>query len=69
MPNEKRQLRVIKAPVVAGRPAMSQPEVVYGAEAWAVLTAILPSLFALAGEEAVVDRTRSRVIRVAQKPL
>ena len=68
MPTEKRQPRVIKASVVAGRADMSRPEVVYGAEAWAVLTSILPPLFALAGEEAVVDRTLSRVVRVTQKP-
>jgi hypothetical protein len=55
--------RVVRAPVVVGRPAMNGSPVVFGVEAWTLMTQLLAAQAAIRGEDLVVDRTAVRIIR------
>ena len=55
--------RILRVRHVPGRPAMNGPGDVSGAEAWALMTLLVEAQLALAGLEAVVDRSAVRVLR------
>jgi hypothetical protein len=65
---DKPQRRVIHAGEVPGRPAMSEPDVVTGAEGWRRMHILVAAACAAAGIEMKVDRSVVRVYRNGERP-